>query len=53
MHAHVAVDEESKDIWLSCMEKAMNAVAIPEATQEKLMHIFTPVAERLVNQASA
>jgi hemoglobin len=53
MHAHVAVDEESKDIWLSCMKKAMNEVAITEAIQEKLMRIFTPVAERLVNHVSA
>ncbi len=28
----------------------MNEVAIPETTQEKLMRIFTPVAERHVNQ---
>ncbi len=53
MHEHVVVDEESKDIWLNCMEKAMDEVALPEGTQEKLMRIFTPVAERLVNQPSA
>ena len=52
MHEHVVVDEESKDIWLNCMEKAMNAVALAEDTQEKLMRIFRPVAERLVNQPS-
>ena len=53
MHAHVVVDESSKDIWLNCMEKAMDEIALPEDTQEKLMRIFTPVAERLVNQPSA
>ena len=52
MHEHVVVDEESKDIWLNCMEKAMSAVALAEDTQEKLMRIFRPVAERLVNQPS-
>ncbi len=31
----------------------MNEVAITEAIQEKLMRIFTPVAERLVNHVSA
>ena len=51
MHEHVVVDEESKDIWLNCMEKAMDEVAIAESIQEKLMLIFKPVAERLVNQA--
>ena len=50
MHEHVVVDEESKDVWLNCMEKAMDEVALSEAIQEKLMRIFTPVAERLVNQ---
>ena len=53
MHEHVVVDEESKDIWLNCMEKAMDEVSLPEDTQQKLMRIFTPVAERLVNQPSA
>lgn len=49
MHAHVELDEESKDIWLSCMEKAMSAVSMTEDIQQKLMLIFKPVAERLVN----
>ena len=53
MHEHVVVDEEAKDIWLNCMEKAMDEVALSEAIQEKLMRIFTPVAERLVNQPIA
>ena len=49
MHEHVKVDDESKDIWLSCMEKAMIAVSITEDIQQKLMLIFKPVADRLVN----
>ena len=49
MHEHIEVDEESKDIWLSCMEKAMDTVSLKKDIQQKLMLIFKPVAERLVN----
>jgi hemoglobin len=49
MHEHIEVDEASKDIWLSCMEKAMDTVSISKDLQQKLMLIFKPVAERLVN----
>lgn len=49
MHEHVVVTEETKDIWLECMKMAMDKVSIDHNTQEKLMTVFTPVAERLVN----
>ena len=50
MHEHVEINAESKDIWLECMEKAIDKVSLDETTKRKLMSNFTAAAERLVNR---
>jgi hemoglobin len=51
MHEHVIINKESKDIWLSCMNMAIDQVGIKTSTKEQLMKNFTLVAEKLVNTA--
>lgn len=49
MHEHVEINAESKDIWLECMDKAIDQIGLEAATKNKLMRNFTAAAERLVN----
>jgi hemoglobin len=51
MHEHVEINAESKDIWLECMDKAIDKVGLEARTKSKLMRNFTAAAERLVNRS--
>ncbi len=51
MHEHVEINAESKDIWLQCMDLAIDKVGIGASTKSKLMRNFTAAAERLVNRS--
>lgn len=51
MHEHVEINAESKDIWLLCMDLAIDKVGIDASTKSKLMRNFTAAAERLVNRS--
>lgn len=51
MHEHVEINAESKDIWLECMDKAIDQIGLEETTKNKLMRNFTAAAERLVNRS--
>lgn len=51
MHEHVEINAESKDIWLECMDKAIDKVGLEATIKNKLMTNFTAAAERLVNRA--
>ena len=51
MHEHVEINAESKDIWLECMDKAIDQIGIEATTKNKLMRNFTAAAERLVNRS--
>jgi hemoglobin len=51
MHEHVEINAESKDIWLECMDKAIDKVGLEATTKSKLMQNFTAAAERLVNKS--
>lgn len=51
MHEHVEINVESKDIWLKCMDMAIDKVGLEASTKSKLMSNFTVAAERLVNRS--
>jgi len=51
MHEHVEINAESKDIWLACMDKAIDQIGLEVTTKNKLMRNFTAAAERLVNRS--
>lgn len=50
MHAHVEIDEQAKNDWLSCMGKAMDQVGLTDPLRSELMRHFTIVANVLVNR---
>jgi|GEM_PF-146145 len=50
MHEHVEINSESKDIWLKCMDMAIDEVGIGAEVKNKLMNNFTTIANLLVNR---
>lgn len=50
MHEHVEINNEAKDIWLKCMDMAIDEVGITPKVKEKLMNNFTTIANLLVNR---
>jgi len=50
IHAHVEVDRESRDSWLTCMDMAIDEVGYAPELKKELMHNFTVVADLLVNR---
>lgn len=50
IHAHVAIDREARDSWLSCMVMAIDKVGYSEELKKELMDNFTVVADLLVNR---
>ncbi len=51
MHAHVEINPEARDAWLTCMSMAIDRVGLPAETKAQMMAPFTRVAGMLVNQA--
>lgn len=51
MHAHVEIDGEARDAWLTCMSMAIDRVGITEEIKTRLMAPFTDVAKMLVNRS--
>lgn len=50
IHAHVEIDMESRDSWLTCMDMAIDQVGMAPALKRELMDNFTVVADLLVNR---
>ena len=49
MHEHVAISVAGKDIWLKCMDKAIDHIGVNTDIKHKLMKNFITVANQLVN----
>lgn len=50
IHAHVEIDRESRDSWLTCMDMAIDEIGYSDALKKELMDNFTVVADLLVNR---
>lgn len=50
MHAHVEIDAEARDAWLTCMSMAIDRVGLPADVKRDLMANFTRVAFLLKNK---
>jgi hemoglobin len=50
MHEHVEINNEVKDIWLKCMDMAIDEMGIDPEVKNKLMNNFTTIANLLVNR---
>jgi len=50
MHEHVEINSEAKDIWLKCMDMAIDEIGIAAEVKGKLMNNFTTIANLLVNR---
>jgi hemoglobin len=53
LHTHVVINQNSKNIWLACMEESLNDIGVESHLKQSLMLSFTSVAEKLVNQESS
>jgi hemoglobin len=51
MHAHLAIGTAERDSWLTCMDRALDAVAAEPEVRILLMSHFGRVAEALRTQA--
>lgn len=49
IHAHVVIDQEASDAWLTCMDMAIDQIGLAAGLKRQLMENFTRVAEALVN----
>ncbi|MDO8353711.1 MAG: globin, partial [Aestuariivirga sp.] len=47
MHAHLAIGTAERDSWLTCMDRALKAVAAEPEVRGLLMDHFSRVAEAL------
>lgn len=50
MHAHVEIDADARDAWLTCMSLAIDRVGLSQAVKAELMKSFTRVAAMLKNK---
>jgi len=50
IHAHVPIGPEMRDLWLTCMAKALATLEAPEALRNTLMRNFTRAAEMIRNR---
>jgi hemoglobin len=50
IHAHVEIDPEAKDSWLTCMDMAIDQLGLAPDLKQDLMTNFRVVAEALVNR---
>lgn len=49
MHEHLEITLAGKDIWLKCMEMAIDQIGVDAGIKHKLMKNFITVANQLVN----
>ena len=47
LHAHLEIGIVERDMWLSCMEQALNKQKIPEDLKTKLLQRFRVPAEKI------
>ena len=50
MHAHVEINEQARDAWLTCMSMAIDRVGLAANVKAQMMATFTRVAGMLVNK---
>lgn len=50
MHAHVEINEQARDAWLTCMSMAIDRVGLAANVKAQMMGTFTRVAGMLVNK---
>jgi hemoglobin len=50
IHEHVPINRDMRDLWLKCMEEAIEKSGIVEPTASLLMKHFTRAAETARNQ---
>lgn len=50
MHAHVEINPQARDAWLTCMGMAIDRVGLASDIKAQMMATFTRVAQKLVNQ---
>lgn len=50
IHAHVEIDREARDSWLTCMDMAIDQMGLERGLKQALMQNFTRVADLLVNR---
>lgn len=48
-HMHVSIDEQARDEWMYCIEKAMAELAIEPSLQQELQEAFYKVADFMRN----
>jgi len=53
MHAHIEITVASKDVWLKCMDMAIDQIGVDDDIKYKLMKNFITVANQMVNVAEA
>jgi len=51
IHAHVDIDENASQAWLSCMSMTMDKLAYPQTLKAQLMQNFSDMAALLKQQA--
>lgn len=49
MHAHVVIDRQARDAWLTCMAMAIDRVGLNPEIRATLLKHFSRVADMLVN----
>jgi hemoglobin len=49
MHAHVEINPEARDAWITCMSMAIDKAGLPPETKAQMMEPFRRVAQLLVN----
>jgi hemoglobin len=50
MHAHVEINAEARDAWISCMSMAIDKVGLTPEVKAQMMEPFRRVAQILVNK---
>lgn len=48
-HAPYRIDQQARDLWLGCMERAMEDVGMAQRYREALMPAFTGIADAMRN----
>ncbi len=50
IHAHVAIGRDMRDLWLKCMAKAIDRLALPQDLAASMMRHFSVAAEASRNR---
>lgn len=49
-HAHLPIGENERDVWLACMQEAINAMPVEPSFKHYFMRVIAVPASRCVNQ---